>query len=84
MKPMITIHSYEEHEPEFLAKVLHRAKSFVGVDRIDIHCNQRAGKMRSDPEGWCEYILVIKFVSGASLTIGCIERHVGAEMEFHS
>ena len=84
MKPSITIHNYEVHEPEFLAKVLHRASFHQDVYSIDVYCNERAGKLRSDPEGWCEYILRIEYRSGGKLTIGCIERSLGADMEFHS
>lgn len=34
--------------------------------------------------GWLEWIVNIKYINGGGMTIGCIQRSVGAEYESHS
>ena len=58
---------------------------------IDIYPQERepqelpAGRCyHRDPPGWCEWIVNIKYRGGGGMTIGCIQRALGAMFETHS
>lgn len=36
------------------------------------------------PHGWLEFVLRISYAGGGGITVGCIQRAVGREFEFHS
>ena len=50
----------------------------ANVNSATLHISPRR------PSGWLEYLLAVEWVSGGRITIGCIQRTVGAECEFHS
>lgn len=74
----VHIFDFRISEPDALGRALSRLRQFEHVDFANIYCTERK------PDGWLEYILQIKYASGGSITIGCIERNVGEQMEFHS
>lgn len=58
---------------------------------IDIYPQEREAMELSDTKkyfsngpGWIEWIVNIKYHGGGRLTIGCIQRTIGAEYESHS
>lgn len=54
------------------------ARHVHAADRIDVYTSNR------EPSGWLEYIVVMRYVAGGSLTVGVIQRTPGAEVECHS
>jgi hypothetical protein len=42
------------------------------------------GVFDRQPNGWLEYSQVVRRDGKIQITIGCIQRYVGAEYEFHS
>lgn len=80
----ITIHNVELAEQPALAKVLDRVTWHWRATKADIYCAPRADGSGYNPAGWLEYLLRMEYDDGGKLTIGCLERSAGAEMEFHS
>lgn len=77
-------------EPEAISKAVMRANRFDGDGKTaTIFVRGRAGNGAGfhfpDPPGWLEYLIVIQHADGRPyMTIGMIQRSVGAEFEFHS
>jgi hypothetical protein len=65
-------------EPGLLGDVLTRLAQHQHVDHAEIYVAPR------EPNGWAEYILVIKYIDAGKLTIGCLQRSSGAKTEFHT
>lgn len=66
-------------EPVFLTCVMARlARHVPSADLITVFCSE------PQAEGWLEWMIVIAFKSGSSLTIGALRRTPGGEVEFHS
>lgn len=82
----VTIHDIELAEPAALAKVLDRLTWHWRATEAHIYCRERkpAGCEYGEPAGWLEYLLVMTYDDGGKLRVGCIERAVGVQMEFHS
>lgn len=76
----ITIIGAEDAEPEALGKVLSRLAYHQHVATATVFVKPR------EPNGWLEYLLVIKYSTGGGMTIGCIMRDNAPDtkMEFHS
>lgn len=76
-----------ELDDGMLQAVLVRVSHHVpNASLIDIYPQERVpddAPAYKDP-GWLEWIINIKYHSGAKLTIGAIQRGYGAEYEFHS
>ena len=72
-------------EPEALGKACVRALHIMGMKCIvDIDCPAR-DQQHPAGAGWLEYGMSFKNVSGdRTLYVAMIQRHVGAEYEFHS
>lgn len=74
-------------EQEMLAACFTRLARFAHNAKLArIVCEERvpAEAPAYKHPGWCEYLLYIEFTTGGSLTIGCLQRTIGAEIEFHS
>lgn len=90
LKPMfapVTLHGVEnlvdaDNEAMMLLRAaLQRAHRHQNVEKVVVFCEER------NDEGWLEYIMVIHYTpaSGSGkMTIGCIQRKLGDEFEFHS
>lgn len=82
----VTLHYVEclQHDDMgLLNDCLTRVKQHQHVLEVDLYLNER-GKPDSGSPGWCEYLMRIQYEGGGSLTIGCIQRELGARTEFHS
>lgn len=69
-------------EPEALGKACVRAFQIKGINCFaHIHCFERDAKT-----GWLEYAIALRDVEDgpSNFRLGMIQRHVGAEYEFHS
>lgn len=61
------------------------------AERIEVYPQEREpqelppGKTHHrDPPGWCEWTVNIKYRTGGTLTIGCIQRSLDAKFETHT
>jgi hypothetical protein len=78
-------------EPEALGRAVSHASRWHGAytntdHDADIYVSARSDGINSrEPAGWLEYLIVLKRPDGErSMTIGMVQRSVGAEFEFHS
>lgn len=68
-----------DNEPKMLQAVLTRVAHHIPrAKRISVYCSE------PQPNGWLEWMIRITYQSGHALTIGCVRRTAGAEVEFHS
>jgi hypothetical protein len=68
-----------EPEPEALAKAHERLAFWENAHRAEIHVRDRT------KDGWLEYLLCLYRADASRIiTIGMIQREVGAPYEFHS
>lgn len=81
----ITLHNFEDVELPFLNDVLERVAQHQHVATADIYINPRIkNPHRSNPLGWIEYLVVLRYEDGGKLTIGAIQRGFNQPTEFHS
>lgn len=83
----IEVVSIQLAEPEMLAACFTRLTRFShNAKTARIVCQARVPESAFEWKhpGWCEYLMHLEFISGGALTIGCVQRKVGAEIEFHS
>ena len=71
---------YLVKEPELLNACLIRAQRHLNKTgtKITLYGTER------DKSGWLEFSMSIEYPDGGRLFLGCIQRTVGAEPEFHS
>lgn len=69
---------YGIEEPAMMQACIQRIARFQHIAEAKLICDERKAT------GWLEFTIVLKFASGAGLTIGAIQRTPGAEIEFHS
>lgn len=82
----------ERAKPEDLAlldeclKRICRFSSGSRIKRVDLYLGSRvsADALEYKHPGWLEHILVVGWESGRRITVGCIQREVGGQLEFHS
>lgn len=78
MSVVVEIFSAERAEEEALMKVMQLVHRHQNLAAVDVFVESR------QESGWLEYIIVMKYLSGAKLTIGLIQRSKGAEWETHT
>lgn len=67
-----------------LFSVLQRLSWFVpNASKIVVHTSDRVAEGKSDA-GWLEWIIVITWKRGGTMTVGAIQRGIGEKTEFHS
>lgn len=78
--------AFAASEPFMLSTVLARAANWANAESILILCNPRvpADAPAHQNPGWLEYAMRVNFKGGGGITIGAIQRQIGAEVEFHS
>lgn len=81
----VTIHGLEnlvdadDDAMKLLRATLQRLAPFQHVQSIALYCDAR------NSEGWLEFVAKITFTEGGRpFVLGCIQRTVGGEFEFHS
>ncbi len=68
------------NEPQFLSAVLARVPRHIhAAEKISIYCAERRAL-----DGWMEWTMRVDYKSKHGITIGCVQRRVGADVEFHS
>ena len=72
------IENVDTKDAKLLLATIERAQRFQSVRDATLQTSQR------QTSGWLEYLLVLQLENNRSLTIGCIQRSLGAECEFHS
>jgi hypothetical protein len=80
----ITVHDSQDAEPKFLGEVLTRLACHQHVEKADVFVNKRDTEGYRNPLGWIEYLMVIVYTTGGKLTIGCLQRALGEQTEFHT
>lgn len=61
-----------------LVAAIDKSRQYEKADTATLYLSER----RKD--GWLEFMLCIEWKGGRRFTLGCIQREVGAEVEFHS
>ena len=80
---IVDVELVQEADKPLLLGAIERSKRFENASGATLFVNPRRS------EGWLEYTLVLDLPSAPvspprQFTIGCIQRTVGAELEFHS
>lgn len=70
-------------DTQMLAAILPRCAYWFPADPKDVR-TIRIGVFKRQPSGWLEYSMVVRRGEQIQIAIGCIQRAVGAEIEFHS
>ena len=78
----LTVYGLNHCQPEdrmLFDGVITRLLQYNHLDTAELHVNAR----RED-DGWLEYLLLLTFVDGGKLTVGCIQRGMYRSIEFHT
>lgn len=78
----IKITNAEQAEMPFLIACIERVRQHRNVGTAFIHVSKRGS--RPEPPEWIEYLMVIHYTTGGSMTVGAIQRSLDADIEFHS
>jgi len=85
MKTEIKVYSLPPNELPFLGDVLAKIGEYPYAAVAEVYCRERTPATAEAylHPGWIEWLVAIRFGDSA-LTLGAIQRHVGAKSEFHS
>ena len=78
----ISIRNAEQAEMPFLITCIERVRQHQNVESAVIHVAKR-GAGRCSPQ-WIEYLILITYETGSTMTVGAIQRTLDADIEFHS
>ena len=80
------LHGWELDQDMLNAVMAKALQHLQQATLIDVYPQERvpANAPAYKHPGWLEWIIRIQYVGGGSLTIGCIQRTIGAKVEFHS
>ncbi len=93
MSANLTINVYNEHnwalDKTMLKAVLARIAVMDFAEHVDVYPMERVPDPRPvgapGPIGWLEWTIRVRYQnSNTWFTVGCIQRSIGAEVEFHS